>query len=152
MNSSSNQSLPATGRVALLSAGLVLLAGCGSYPEEHVVSAPPPAVVTAPATQQVVVTQPGVAATVVTATPLANGTLLVTQAPPTAPAVVVDSRPARPSSAHVWLEGYWAWRNDRYEWVSAHWETPPHTNASWIPPRWEKRADGNYTFYAGYWN
>lgn len=137
---------------SLVCTGAALLTGCGSYPEEHVVSAPPPAVVTQPTTQQVVVSQPGVAATVVTATPLANGTIIVTQAPPVAQQAVVEARPARPSSSHVWIDGYWTWRNSRYEWIGAHWQEAPYSNARWVSPRWEQRSDGNYTFYEGYWN
>jgi hypothetical protein len=137
--------------VTLASGSLALMTGCGSYPEEHVVSSPPPPVATAP-TQQVIVTQPTATGTV-TATPLGNGQLLVTQAPPTAPqATVVATRPPRPSDDYVWIEGYWAWRNDRYEWVESHWQQPPRSNAVWVAPRWERRSDGKYTFYEGYWD
>jgi hypothetical protein len=138
--------------VTLASGSLALLTGCGTYPDEHIVSAPPPTVVTAPATQQVVVQQPS--AGMVTATPLANGQLLITQAPPAVPqaAVVVAARPARPSSSHVWVDGHWTWRNDRYEWIEARWQQQPYANAEWVSPRWERRPDGHYTFYEGYWN
>jgi hypothetical protein len=102
------------------------------------------------AQQQVVVSQP--AQSVATATPLPNGTMVISQAPPMAsqPTVVV-TRPERPSTNHVWLEGYWTWRNDRYEWIPAHWQERPYADAEWMPPRWEKRDDGNYTFYEGHW-
>lgn len=137
--------------VTLVSGGLALMTGCASYPEEHVVSTPPPTVVTSPATQQVVVQQP--TTSVVTATPLANGQLLITQAPPGAPQVaVVTERPPRPSGSHVWIEGHWTWRNSRYEWVDARWQEPPYANAKWMAPRWERRPDGYYTFYEGHWN
>lgn len=137
--------------VTLASGSLFLMSGCGTYPETHVVSAPPPTVAAAPATQQVIVQQPGAA--VVTATPLANGQLLITQAPPVAPqTTVVMTRSPRPSSNHVWVEGYWTWRNDRYEWIEASWQQPPYANEKWVTPRWERRSDGNYTFYEGHWN
>lgn len=138
--------------VTLLSGSLALMTGCGSYPEEHVVSSPPPPVAAAPTTQQVIVTQPTATGTV-TATPLGNGQLLITQAPPTAPqTTVVATRPSRPGDDYVWVEGYWAWRNERYEWVESHWQQPPRSNAVWVAPRWERRSDGKYTFYEGYWD
>jgi hypothetical protein len=136
--------------VTLASGGLAGFTGCGSSPEEHVVSAPPPTVTGT--TQQVVVAQPTTGG-VVTATPLANGQLLITQAPPVAPqTTVVTTRPARPGDNFVWVEGYWTWRNDRYEWVNGGWQQRPHSGAEWVAPRWERRSDGNYTFYEGYWN
>jgi hypothetical protein len=126
-----------------------LISGCGSYPESNVVSAPPPQVAQPQA--QVVVTQP--AAQVVTATPNANGQLVITQAPPMQQQqTVVLTQPARPSASHVWVDGYWTWKNDRYEWIAAHWEVPPFSGAKWVAPRSEQISNGNYRFYEGYWN
>ncbi|WP_438480230.1 YXWGXW repeat-containing protein [Oleiharenicola lentus] len=147
-----NSTLKSSRIIPLLSlASLALFAtGCGSYPESNVVSAPPPQVVQ-PQQQQVIVTQQPVAAQVVTATPLANGQILINQAPPVQQQVIV-TQPARPSSSHVWVEGYWTWRNDRYEWVAAHWEVPPFSGAKWVAPRSERISENNYRFYEGYWN
>ena len=130
-----------------LSAIALLLAGCGSYPESNVVSAPPPA----PPTQQVVVTQPQATspqAVSGTAVPTANGTVVVMQAPP---APQQEQVVARPSSEHVWVPGYWTWRNNRYEWRSGHWAVPPSTGAVWVSPKWERLSDGSYRFTEGYW-
>ncbi len=129
----------------VVAGGLALLAGCEAT-DSHVVSGPPPpnpVVVSQP----VVVQQP--AQVVVTgATPVATGTIIVTQAPPALQQEVVV---ARPSSAHVWVAGYWSWRNNRYEWMAGHWEVPPRTDAVWVAPRWERLGDGSYRFYEGYW-
>jgi hypothetical protein len=123
---------------AVLAAGaLGLLGGCGSEPEAHVVSAPPP--------QVVVVQQPAMQ------TP--QGTIVVTQAPPVAPTPVYTSaQPARPTSDHVWVEGHWTIRDGRYAWVEARWEMPPRGDARWVAPRWERSSNGSYVFYEGYWN
>jgi hypothetical protein len=130
-------------QLSLLSGGLALLAGCGSYPESHVVSAPPP-----PAPQtQVVVTQPQPQTAVPVQTPA--GTVLVTQAPP---AVQTEAITAQPTSDHKWIPGYWTWRNSRYEWVGGHWALPPYRDAVWVAPRWERTDSGAYRFYEGYWN
>lgn len=121
-----------------VAAGLLALAGCES-PESHVVSAPPPG------NPVVVATQPP--PVVVTSAPAA-GAIVVTQAPPALQQEVVQ---ARPSSEHVWLPGYWSWRNNRYEWVAGHWEVPPRVNAVWAAPHWERLGDGSYRFYEGSW-
>lgn len=131
--------------LVLATGGIGLLAGCGT-PNSHVVSAPPP---DPPA--QVVTVQPGQAVT--TATPTQSGTVIVAQAPPTSgyqPQVVV-ARPQQPSADHVWIEGYWTWQNNRYEWVPGHWTRPPSRGITWVPPTWERRSDGNYVFTEGYW-
>lgn len=142
----SNSHSATTRAPARLAAALALggvaawLGGCATEPESHVVSAPPPGtpvVTAAPATAVV-------AAPVATAGP---NTLVVTQAPPAPQQEIVS---ARPSSDHVWVGGYWTWRNNRYEWVAGHWAVPPHSGATWIPPRWVPEGSA-YRFYEGYW-
>ena len=138
----------AAGSASLLCGALVFLAGCASEPESHVVSSPPPPAPTA----TMAVTAPAPTTTTV-ATPVAvantpNGAVVITQAPP---AVVPEAVTARPSSEHVWVSGYWTWRNSRYEWMAGHWEVPPRTDAKWVPPRWEPER-GAFRFYEGYWN
>lgn len=130
--------------------GLFLLAGCESPTESHVVSAPPPANPVLVSSQPTVVQQTPTQVVVAgNATPSAAATIIVTQAPPAVQQEVVV---ARPSSAHVWVPGYWTWRNNRYEWMSGHWEIPPRTDAMWVAPRTERLSDGTYRFYEGFWN
>ncbi|HEY4299229.1 MAG TPA: hypothetical protein VGM73_00045 [Candidatus Didemnitutus sp.] len=133
----------------LVGSAFALLAGCSSEPETHVVSAPPPGTTVAVAANPAPVQMVAPATT----TTLANGTVILTQAPPvsTQPQVIV-ARPPRPSSDHIWIDGYWTWRDDRYEWVNAHWEAPPSSGSEWITPRWEQRSDGNYNFIEGHWS
>jgi len=136
---------------ALLCGLAGLVGGCATQPESHLVTAPPPTaptasvqVVAAPP-QQVFVTQSQPA---VTATP--GGTSYVVMQAPPAPQPP-EAVPARPSSQHAWIPGYWTWRNNRYEWMAGHWEVPPHTNATWNNPRWVPEG-GSYRFFEGYWN
>jgi hypothetical protein len=82
-----------------------------------------------------------------TSTPTVS-TVVVTQAPPALQQEVVL---AQPSPQHVWLPGYWTWRNDRYEWMAGHWELPPNSGAVWVAPRWEQEGNA-YRFYEGHWN
>jgi hypothetical protein len=75
--------------------------------------------------QQVIVTQPQTQVVTTSAVPVGNNSFIVMQAPPAPPPPAAV--PARPSSQHVWLAGYWTWQNNRYEWMAGHWETPPHS-------------------------
>lgn len=122
----------------LLCGVAALLGGCASEPESHVVSAPPPG---APVAAQATVAY-------ATPAPTAQSTIVVTQAPPAPQQEIVS---ARPSGDHVWVGGYWTWRNNRYEWVAGHWAVPPRSGATWVPPRWEQEG-GAYRFYEGYWD
>jgi hypothetical protein len=134
-----------------------LLAGCATEPSSHVVSAPPPVAPTSTVMTTTTTTTPtGVAVAVpvsgnpgyvTTSTPQVS-TTVVTQAPPALQQEVVL---AQPSPQHVWLAGYWTWRNNRYEWMAGHWEAPPSSRSTWVAPRWEQQGNA-YRFYEGYWN
>jgi hypothetical protein len=137
-----------------LCGGIALLAGCTSQPTSHVLSAPPPPSPTT--TQPVVVTQQPqhVIVTpqqqvVTTVSPSgASTSYVVLQAPP-APQVP-QAIPAQPSAQHVWIEGYWTWQNNRYEWMAGHWDVPPFQGARWEKPRVQSEA-GAFRFYEGRW-
>jgi len=68
--------------------------------------------------------------------------------PPPRHEVIVERE--RPSREHVWIKGYYVWREGRHEWIAGHWERPPHKHAVWIEPRWEQRPQG-YVFIEGSW-
>jgi WXXGXW repeat (2 copies) len=133
--------------------GLALFAGCASEPESHVVSAPPPSVAVAPVATTTAVAPVATvpAQVVVTQTPGPNGTIVLNQALPVAPQVVV-ARPDRPSHDHVWVEGHWTFRDTHYEWINGHWEVPPERGDVWVQPHTEQRSDGNYNFVEGHWS
>jgi len=146
-------SLPPLTPVLIICTTLALQSGCASEPESHVVSAPPPLAPTTSMTTTtttsapvMVVPAPGYVTTAVAA-PMVS-TVVVTQAPP---ALQADIVLAQPTSQHVWIAGYYTWRNDRYEWMTAHWELPPRTNAVWVKPSWEQQGNA-YKFTEGYWN
>ena len=126
--------------------------GCASEPTSRVVSAPPPP--QPPATQTIIVpanTNPPVAVASTTTTVPATATtpaIIIQQAPPAAqPEVVI----ARPSTRHMWVAGFWAWRDERYTWIPGQWVIPPRENAVWVAPRWVREGNA-YRFYDGYWN
>lgn len=80
--------------------------------------------------------------------PPSTTTVVVTEPPPPPVREIVVERP---SVAHVWVSGYWAWQSGRHVWVPGHWEKPPRPRAVWIPPRWEHRGNG-YVIIEGYWS
>ncbi len=140
-------------------ATLGFLAGCSSEPDSHVVSAPPPPAptrsVTTTTTTSTPVAAPAPAVivgnTAYVSTAPANpvvSTTVVTQAPPALQQEVVL---AQPSTRHVWLAGYWTWRDNQYEWMAGHWELPPNSGSAWVAPRWEQEGNA-YRFHEGYWN
>ena len=73
----------------------------------------------------------------------------VAQPPPPPQREVIIER-ERPSKGHIWINGYWVWREGRHVWIAGHWERPPHPHAVWIEPRWEHRSEG-HLFIEGYW-
>ena len=69
-------------------------------------------------------------------------------APPPPPRVEVQI--ARPSPAHVWIAGHWAWRGGAQVWVAGHWAMPPSAGYVWEPARWANQ-NGSWMFYEGHW-
>ena len=66
------------------------------------------------------------------------------------PAPRYEVRGAPPSGRHMWIAGYWAWRNGRHEWIGGHWELPPHGRTHWEPAHYERRGNG-FIFIEGFW-
>jgi hypothetical protein len=81
------------------------------------------------------------------AAPAMSQEIATAEPPPPPQREIVNERP---SGQYVWIPGYWAWRDSRYNWVAGHWEIPPRPNAAWVQPRWEQRGN-RYVFVQGYW-
>lgn len=148
------QGAPSYARVFAVCGALGLLAGCASEPESVVLTAPPPAppaaaVYSAPVTVQ---TPSGGVATVQTpvaqVSPVGASSIVVMQSPPAAHQEVPT---ARPTADHVWVAGYWTWKNNQYTWVTGQWTMPPRAGAVWVPPRWQPEG-ASWRFYEGYWD
>jgi YXWGXW repeat-containing protein len=67
------------------------------------------------------------------------------------PPVRVEHHGRRPGHGYVWLNGYWIFRQGRYEWISGRWALPPRGRHVWVAPRWERRG-GAHVFIEGRWN
>jgi hypothetical protein len=71
------------------------------------------------------------------------------------PTYVEYSRPERPSSQHIWIDGDWGWNNSTHvyvqkagywdrprqgqSFVSGHWQTTPK-GKSWSKGHWQKQG------------
>jgi hypothetical protein len=137
-----------SGMIAIQLSSIFLLAGAATSCARRpiIVQAPPATVIQspaqAPAPATVIQTQPA------TPAPTGRDVIVVKEAPP--PPRQEPPPPPPPSSEYTWVNGYWAARDGRQEWVAGHWEVPPRAGATWMPPRWEQRGDG-YVFVEGYW-
>ena len=82
---------------------------------------------------------------VVTTTP--TGEVVVTEAPPAPQQEVVGTAP---TTSHVWIPGYWMYKNNRYVWVPGHYEVRPRLNAVWVPGQWNHTSRG-WVWTPGHW-
>lgn len=134
---SRNSRCPLLSRAGWLAglAGVTLLGGCvvAERPARRAYRGPPP-----PPPVAVVAPDPGTA----------PAEVIVEAPPPPRREIVVET--ARPSPRHVWVRGYWVYRNHRHVWVEGHWDVPPRAGAVWVEPRWEARPGGS-VFISGYW-
>jgi hypothetical protein len=67
------------------------------------------------------------------------------------PEVVIRSQPPpdryedvgiAPGPGYVFIRGHWAWRHDRWDWVSGRWELPAQRGAVWVSGQWVARGGG----------
>lgn len=86
----------------------------------------------------------------VTVSPSVHVNLNFVAQPPPRPRHEVIVERERPSRDHVWIKGYWVWREGRHVWVNGRWDLPPRHGAVWVEPRWEHRSEG-YVFIEGTW-
>jgi len=93
--------------------------------------------------------QPMVLTTYEPTTTHTTRTVVVTEEPP-APRVEVEG--SAPSTAHVWIQGYWTHEDNRWVWAPGHWELRPGANAVWVPGHWDKDPTGKgWIWTAGHW-
>ncbi len=57
---------------------------------------------------------------------------------------------ARPGPEHVWIKGYWDYRNGDFDWVAGHWARPEPGFHAWVEPRWQHEARG-WFLVEGHW-
>lgn len=68
----------------------------------------------------------------------------------TRPAEVVETRPAAPSSRHIWVDGEWVWQNGHYGWKAGFWVLP-QAHQKWMRGYWTQRPNGQWYWVAGHW-
>jgi hypothetical protein len=70
------------------------------------------------------------------------------EAPPSQP--MDDDRPEQPSDDHVWVTGYWWWKNRTYMWVPGYWTLPPHTGYTYVSGYWTYKGN-QWVYVRGGW-
>ena len=66
------------------------------------------------------------------------------------PAPIVEVIPLAPSPNHVWIAGFWSWREGKHVWVAGHYVMRLHPHAVWVTGRWERRPLG-WVWIEGFW-
>jgi hypothetical protein len=66
------------------------------------------------------------------------------------PVPVVETRGARPSRDHVWVNGYHRWDGKAYVWSAGSWQMPPHPHQRWVAHHYVHR-NGGYVLVEGHW-
>jgi len=72
---------------------------------------------------------------------------LIAQQPP--PPLRQEAMTMPPSSAYVWVPGYWTWNNG-WQWTAGHWELPPQRMTTWVPGQWVPQGQ-NWVWRPGLW-
>ena len=67
--------------------------------------------------------------------------------PPPRREVVIEA----PSRNHVWVEGCWERRGDRWAWAPGRWELPPQRGSVWIRSQYLKEG-GAYRYEPAHWS
>ena len=66
------------------------------------------------------------------------------------PPIRVETRGSAPGLGFVWINGYWGYQGNSYQWVPGRWERPPRGRGHWEDGRWERGGDG-YRWRDGRW-
>jgi hypothetical protein len=60
------------------------------------------------------------------------------------PPIRVETYGPAPELGFIWIQGYWAWRSNAYDWVPGQWERIPSGRHRWEDGRWVRRGNRYY--------
>jgi hypothetical protein len=69
--------------------------------------------------------------------------------PPGSPAQMAAPGPS-PGSDYIYVNGYYNWRGNGYEWVPGAWVKTPNPGSTWVPGAWQPTR-GGYMWVPGHW-
>jgi hypothetical protein len=72
---------------------------------------------------------------------------IVVEGPP-APKTEMVGTP--PSSAYVWVAGYWSYMDGHWVWAPGHWDMRPRPGVVWVPGHWDHVEKG-WRWTPGHW-
>jgi hypothetical protein len=61
-----------------------------------------------------------------------TGEVVVTEALPP-PRQEIEIAGTQPEEAHLWVAGYWMFSDQKWVWITGHWEPSPHPVAGGVP-------------------
>lgn len=67
------------------------------------------------------------------------------------PAPQAESRSDAPSTAHVWIGGFWGRRAGAWVWIPGRWALPPAHRCRWIPGHWRRVRPHRWRWIPGHW-
>jgi hypothetical protein len=70
--------------------------------------------------------------------------------PPPRPEVVIVTRPPRPSSVHIWIDGHFIVSAGKWVWIEGRWERPPRRGVVWVGPH-TRRKGPCWGWTPGHW-
>jgi hypothetical protein len=73
------------------------------------------------------------------------GVVVMGQPPPPRVEVITPGPPGT-----IWIRGHWAWRHERWEWITGHWDRASQPGSTWIPGQWIPRGNG-YVWIEGHY-
>ena len=79
---------------------------------------------------------------------LASCTVGIPEGPPNA---VVEIVPVAPSPRHIWVGGYYGYRENRYIWNPGSYQLPPRGRTGWTQGVYRQNNRGNHVFVRGHW-
>jgi hypothetical protein len=72
-------------------------------------------------------------------------------APNAPPAAQAETQSPQPGPDYVWIQGYWVWGGNGYNWTPGFWQQPPQTGYVWVAPQYE-HIDRGYRYRSGRWS
>ena len=97
---------------------------------------------------QKLITKPFLLFAVICSFSFAANAQIIVKVRPAAPVIV---RPLAPSPRHVWVDGDWAWRGNRYEYVNGYWAVPARQGIVWVPGHWKQTMRRGWVWKKGHW-
>ena len=62
-----------------------------------------------------------------------------------------EHKPSRPGHDYLWVQGFWHWHGNGWDWVPGRWDRPEAHGAKWVKARYV-REGSVYVYQPGHWS